>query len=112
MKTLLACASLVLLSAGSAFAGDGQVADSTLAKMGLSNMQVMTDAQGMDVRGMALVAVNGYSAAHNHNGESYNQYSASGFKYAKGGSISYVGSISNRGFKVNFAGGSAFARAR
>jgi hypothetical protein len=112
MKTVLAFATLVCLSAGSAFAADNQVADQTLAKMGLGNMKVMSDEQGMQVRGMALVSVSGYSAAHNRNGEAYNQYSASGFSYAKGGSISFVGTLQHRGSNLTVSGGGAFAAAR
>jgi hypothetical protein len=112
MKTLLALTSLVLISAGSAVAGEGQVADQTLAKMGLGGMKVMTDAQGTEVRGMAFVKTTGWSAAHNRNAETYNEYTAVGHKVAKGSSYSVVGTVSNRGFKVSGAigGASAFAR--
>ncbi len=112
MKTVFAFATLVCLSAGSAFAADNQVADQTLAKMGLGEMKVMSDAQGMNVRGMALVSVSGYSAAHNHNGEAYNTYSASGFKYANGGSVSYVGTLQHFGSNFTISGGKAWASAR
>lgn len=112
MKTLLALTSLVLISAGSAVAGEGQVADQTLAKMGLGGMQVMTDADGMNVRGMAFVKVSGWSAAHNRNAETYNDYVAVGHKNAQGSSYSIVGSVSNRGFKVSGAIGGAKASAQ
>jgi hypothetical protein len=112
MKTLLALTSLVLITAGSAVAGEGQVADQTLAKMGLGGMQVMTDADGMNVRGMAFVKVTGWSAAHNRNAETYNDYVAVGHKSANGSSYSKVYKISNHGFKVSGAVGGAQANAR
>ena len=111
MKTVFAFASLVALSAGSAFAADGQVADQTLNKMGLGGMKVMSDEQGMQVRGMALVSVSGYSAAHNHNAETYNQYSASGFRHADGSSYSIVFSLDGRHLSAAGAFGGAKANA-
>jgi len=43
----------VLLCATSAFADDGTVSSSALDALGLGQMQVMSDAQGMEVRGMS-----------------------------------------------------------
>ena len=52
---LVAC---VVLTAGFAGAANpGQVPDNTLAMLGLSGMQTMTDVQGTEVRGMGGVAV-------------------------------------------------------
>jgi hypothetical protein len=49
-----------MLTAGVANAANpGQVPDATLASFGLGGMQQMTDAQGMNVRGMGFVAVIG-----------------------------------------------------
>lgn len=54
MRYLL-IASLVLMVAGVASAATpGVVPDSTLAAMGISGMQPMSDVQGMDVRGMGF----------------------------------------------------------
>ena len=55
MRYLL-IASLVLMVASVAFAATpSQVPDSTLAMMGISGLQPMTDVQGTDVRGMAFL---------------------------------------------------------
>jgi hypothetical protein len=56
MKTLLSVAALVVFAVGSANAGDGRVSHQSLAKMGLSSMQVMSDSQGMAVRGQFAIA--------------------------------------------------------
>jgi hypothetical protein len=53
---------LVALVAVPAVAGDGQVPPSTLRALGLGGMQVVPDAQGMQVRGkLAFVSVRGSS---------------------------------------------------
>jgi hypothetical protein len=56
MKTLLSVAALVVLAGSSAMAADGRVSHQSLSKMGLSGMQVMSDAQGMAVRGQFAIA--------------------------------------------------------
>jgi hypothetical protein len=54
MKNALSCtAVIVVLCAAPALAGDGQVSSNQLAKLGLGGMKVMTDTQGMQVRGMS-----------------------------------------------------------
>ena len=111
MKTVFAFATLVALSAGSAFAAEGQIADQTLSKMGLGGMKVMSDEQGMQVRGMAMVSVSGYSTAWNKNAETFNQYSASGHEKAKGSSYSIVFSKSGRHLTAAGAFGGAKASA-
>lgn len=50
MKSLFALG-IVLAAAGVGFAADGGVADETLAKMGLGNLQSMTDGEAQAVRG-------------------------------------------------------------
>jgi hypothetical protein len=52
MKFVLPILAVVALFAGQAMAADGNVSNDQLAKMGLSNMQVMSDAQGTAIRGM------------------------------------------------------------
>jgi hypothetical protein len=56
MKTLLSVAALVVFAVAPAMAGDGHVSHQSLAKMGLSGMQVMSDSQGMAVRGQFAIA--------------------------------------------------------
>jgi hypothetical protein len=64
MKSLLAFASVVAFSVAPAFAGQGQVSDQSLAKMGLSGMKAISDAQGMQIRGLSIAVVSGGSGAH------------------------------------------------
>jgi hypothetical protein len=54
MKYVLPILALVALFAGQAMAGDGNVSQDMLAKMGLSGMQTMSDTQGSAVRGMGF----------------------------------------------------------
>ena len=53
---LLTAAVAVALSCSQSFAADGNVSNSSLAKMGLSNVKVMSDAEGMQVRGKLAIA--------------------------------------------------------
>jgi hypothetical protein len=55
MKYVLPILAVVALFAGQAMAADGNVSSNMLAKMGLSNMQVMSDSQGTAVRGQGYV---------------------------------------------------------
>ncbi len=66
MKSLLMLLAVVAaLTATPAVADDGRVPGATLRSLGLGSMQVVSDAQGMQVRGRqsAFVAVNGTSLA-------------------------------------------------
>jgi hypothetical protein len=53
MRSVLALGVVLLLFAAPAFAGDGNVPQGTLSSLGLGGMQVVSDAQGMQVRGLA-----------------------------------------------------------
>jgi hypothetical protein len=53
MRSVLALGVVLLLFAAPAFAGDGNVPQGTLSSLGLGGMQVVSDAQGMQVRGMS-----------------------------------------------------------
>jgi len=96
MKTLLTIASVLVLSASPAFAGEGQISKQSLAKMGLSGMQTMSDAQGMQIRGTAaIVIVSGKSTATVPGATSTNSYyataSGSGSHAASGDNFSVAG---------------------
>ena len=56
MKSALALAVVMVLFAAPAFAGDGNVSQGTLSSLGLGDMQVVSDAEGMQVRGMSSFA--------------------------------------------------------
>ena len=99
MRSLLIAVACLMLTAGVAYAANpGQVPDATLASFGLSGMQQMTDAQGMNVRGMGFAQVSGYSIANAPGGQqSENQYVAisnprRGSALAAGASVSVAAS--------------------
>ena len=53
MKSALAMVVVMLMFAAPAFAGDGNVSQGTLSSLGLGDMQTVSDAEGMQVRGMS-----------------------------------------------------------
>jgi hypothetical protein len=85
---IFALASILAFAAVPAFAGEGQISTRSLNNMGLSGLHFMTDAQGMNVRGLSIAVVNGGSGAAvigSHAGSSfyaagsgYGTHSASG----------------------------------
>ena len=98
----LVCAT-ILLSAASATAGEPVVPGSTLAAMGLADMQPLSDADGLAVRGKGTFAnVWGGSTANWFGQSSTNHYSAGSSWLGKssgalGGSSSFAGK-----FQFNF----------
>jgi hypothetical protein len=67
MKILVALVTVVGLSAAPALAGDCQIPNHSLARMGLHGMTTMSDADGMSIRGQAVVVVAAHSFISNHN---------------------------------------------
>jgi len=55
MKTLVVFSALVALSCAPALAADGKVSQSSLKKMGLTGMQPMSDAKGLEIRGQHIL---------------------------------------------------------
>jgi hypothetical protein len=98
MKSLLSLASVLVLSAAPALAGDGQVSSQSLAKMGLSGMHSMTDSQGQQVRGLSIAVAAGGSIAfigvNNGGAASVNTYFAAGKHSASGDNLSGAASLS------------------
>ena len=90
----------VVLAAGFASAANpGQVSQNTLSKMGLADLQPMSDVQGTSVRGSGFASVSGYSTASSGGGapvlgtdaHAWNKYSATSKTtnaLAAGGSVS------------------------
>ncbi|HEV8069487.1 MAG TPA: hypothetical protein VGP76_17230 [Planctomycetaceae bacterium] len=123
MKTLLSIASVLVLSAAPALAGDGQVSHKSLAKMGLSGMQTMSDSQGQQIRGLSVAVAAGGSIAtiHGEGGSatSVNGYFAAGHHSASGNNVSFAaaGDVSVHGDHVSAsvdfvaAGGASSAHA-
>jgi len=50
-KTIQLAILVAVLSASTAFAGDGSIPQTTLDKLGLSDLRVLSDSEGADVRG-------------------------------------------------------------
>jgi hypothetical protein len=94
MKTLLSIASVLVLAASPALAGEGQVSKQSLAKMGLSGMQTMTDSQGQQIRGLSIAVASGGSIAfiggEGGGAASVNTYFAAGHHSANGSNVSYA----------------------
>ena len=100
MKSLIALVCVVSLSAAAAVAGDGRISDNSLAKIGLSAMKPMTDAHGLQIRGMSAQA-GGFSIATVGGATAVNAYYGNGGESARGGDVSVA--VSN--FHVVIAGG-------
>jgi hypothetical protein len=67
MKLLIGFATILCLSAVSAVAGDGRLSDQSLAKIGLGGMQVMSDTQGLGIRGLGVSeGMGGYGGYKHH----------------------------------------------
>jgi hypothetical protein len=119
MKILFALASIVAFSVAPAFAGEGQVSEQSLGKMGLSGMKAMSDAQGMQIRGQSIAVVGGFSqaATFGRGGEatSVNFYFAAGQHSASGGNLSGAATLTlgrNSSLTIVAAGGFSSASAR
>ncbi len=88
---------VALAAASQAVAADGQPSDATLAAMGLSDLRVMTDSEGLAVRGMGFGGAWAYgqsfAAVSTKFGSaaSKNGYSAEGKYKAGGENSSYAG---------------------
>jgi hypothetical protein len=94
MKTLLSVAAVLALSAAPAFAGQGHVSKNSLAKMGLAGMQVMSDEQGQQIRGLSIAVAAGGSIAfiggEGGGAASVNTYFAAGKHEANGNNVSFA----------------------
>ncbi|HEY4760715.1 MAG TPA: hypothetical protein VIH42_09055 [Thermoguttaceae bacterium] len=118
MKYVMMILAVVVMFAGQSLAADqGNLSQNELAKLGLSNMSIMNDAQGTMVRGMGFSVAWGKSSAHVRGAESENGYFAvdSGHRgsLAGGANLSFAGSIEKEhrslDAKVVFAGGASIA---
>lgn len=65
MKMFFAFGALVAFATASAAAADGRISDHSLARMGLSSMKIMSDVDGMTIRGEGSFGyISGGSGAH------------------------------------------------
>jgi hypothetical protein len=114
-----------VLAAGFASAANpGQVPQNTLCKMGLADLQPMSDVQGTAVRGKYFstsTSVSGWSIAADGASASGQKYSASGPTLSAGASLSLAGTgkvvvvqgnIVYASITGSFAGGGAIAVAK
>jgi hypothetical protein len=75
MKRLLGLAAVFSLWAATAMAGDGRISSQSLAKVGLSGMTAISDAQGLEIRGLGVSEATSYGKEgengkdHHKNGE-------------------------------------------
>ena len=56
MKTLFGAVSVIALGLSPVLAGEGNLSNQSLAKMGLAGMKTLSDNQGMQLRGLAAQA--------------------------------------------------------
>jgi hypothetical protein len=54
MRRFISVACVLCLMAAPALAGDGQVSSKSLSRMGLGGMKVVSDREGMEVRGTSI----------------------------------------------------------
>ena len=95
MRYLLMSLAVLTIFAAPVLADQGNLSHSQLAKMGLSGMSIMSDAQGTSVRGMGSVTVSGRSVAVLLGSSAGCGYSATGGQLAAGSSASSVVLIYN-----------------
>jgi hypothetical protein len=85
-----------LMGAAQALAASGRPSDATLAAMGLADLRVMTDSEGLAVRGLGYNGASAYGksfavvASHGAIAGSTNGYKASGKYKASGHNISFA----------------------
>ncbi len=87
----LVLAAVVVMGAIPAFAGDGNVPQATLSALGLGGMQVVSDAEGMQVRGMSSSV----------QATSLSLFSAVLFDPFSGGNFTFAGADFNRATDEN-----------
>jgi hypothetical protein len=105
MKSLIALTTVLALSTASASAADGQLSYRALAKMGLSGLKVMSDADGVSIRGASAQA-GGFSVASvSGSGGASSLYYGSGGNLAAGFSASAAVKQTNNRVIFGAAGG-------
>ncbi len=83
---MLVVAVMFALCAGTTFASDGQISKSQLSEMGIPGLQVMSDVQGLEIRGMAARAWgNAYAATRFSSADAH--YRARGRRVAAGAAL-------------------------
>ena len=83
---MLVVAVMFALCAGTTFASDGQISKSQLSEMGIPGLQVMSDVQGLEIRGMAARAWgNAYASTRFSSADAH--YSARGRRLAGGAAL-------------------------
>jgi hypothetical protein len=61
MKILIALTSVVGLSVAPVFAGEGQISNRSLTRMGLPEMKTLSDTEGLSIRGTSFAIAGSYA---------------------------------------------------
>lgn len=80
MKLLIGVTAVLAISAASATAGDGRLTNHALANVGLGGMKVMSDYQGLEIRGLGVSEGTGLQGQEGSYGRDHHQ---KGDKYGK-----------------------------
>lgn len=96
LRLSLVAAALVVAATSSARAAEGVPSDGTLAAMGLAGLNVISDNDGLGIRGMGYSGTNAYGhsfavvSIKGAKAGSTNGYEASGKKLAAGANLSFA----------------------
>jgi hypothetical protein len=96
VRICLVAAALVVAAASSTRAAEGVPSNDTLAAMGLAGLNVISDHEGLDIRGMGYSGTSAYGASFavvsikGATAGSTNGYKASGKKVAGGSNLSFA----------------------
>ena len=74
MKVLVTFAAVMCFAALPAYSADGQLSQSSLARLGLSGMTPISDGQGLEVRGMGMMQAMGMDNGYGNNQHDHDMY--------------------------------------
>lgn len=107
----LALVAAAIFAAANAFAADGRPSNATLAAMGLSGLNVISDSDSLAIRGFGYNGANAYGqsfavvASHGAAAGSTNGYDAKGKKKASGANLSFAAVETKKGGSHGGGGG-------
>ena len=102
---------VAVIAVSAAQAEDGRMSSSKLNKLGLSSMEVASDAQGMEVRGQGRMFISGIHLAYAGPSAARNTYGATArgqnvFGFGQSQNIADWSVITNQNFVLSFTGAS------
>jgi hypothetical protein len=74
MKVLVTFAAVMCYATLPAYSADGQLSQSSLARLGLSGMTPISDGQGLEVRGMGMMQAMGMNSGYGNSGSGNSGY--------------------------------------